>query len=146
MKILEAGCGISISHKRKESLEGLDIAAGLIRKDSTDARKHRTEILLLLTDDMMICLEIADMDSHAILCFGGDYGRNIEVLDSIVVDVFSIVLIGRVYNNKDCFEDTDYNKPIYNFSLAVPANTLEIMQPLSASYVSGLRIILNILI
>ena len=60
----------------------------------------------------------------------------------IGVYVFSIVLIGRVDENKDCFEDEDYNKPIYNFSLAAPVNSLERMQPLSVSDVSGLRILL----
>ena len=52
-------------------------------------------------------MEICD-----ILCFGGDDGRNMEGLSSIGVGVFSIVLIGQVDNNKDYFEDTDYNKPI----------------------------------
>ena len=50
MTTLEAGCGIPASNKRKESLEGLDIVAGLIIKDRTDARKHGIKILLLLTD------------------------------------------------------------------------------------------------
>ena len=44
------------------------------------------------------------------------------------------------------FEDTDYNKPIYNFPLATPDNVLERIQPISASDVSGLRIIFNIFI
>ena len=86
------------------------------------------------------------MEIHAILCFGGDDGINMEGLGSIGVDVFSIFLIVRVDNNKECFEDTDYNKPIEKFSLVAPANTPGRMQPLSALDVSGLRIILNILL
>ena len=75
---------------------------------------------------------------------GGDDGRNMEGLGTIRVYVFSIFLIRWVDYNKDCFEDTDYNKLIYNFPLAAHANALQRMQPLSASDVSGLRIILNI--
>ena len=86
------------------------------------------------------------MASRAILCFGGDDGRNMEGLGSIGVNVFSIVLINRVDDNKDCFEDEDYNMPIYNFALAASANTLERMQPLSAMDVSGPSILLNILV
>ena len=86
------------------------------------------------------------MVSHAILCFFRGAGSNMEGLGIVRVDVFSIVLIGQADENKDCFEDTDYNKPIYNFFLSSPLNTLERMQPLSASDVSGLRIILNILL
>ena len=43
------------------------------------------------------------MDSRAILFFGGDDGRNMEGLGSIGVDVFSIFLISRADDNKDCF-------------------------------------------
>ena len=86
------------------------------------------------------------MASRAILWFGGDDGSNIEGLGIIGVYVFSIVLIGWVDENKDCFEDEDYNKPIYNFTLAAPANSLERLQMLSSSDVSGLRILLNILL
>ena len=104
------------------------------------------ETLLLITDAIRKFPESADMESHAILLFGEDDGINMEGLGSIGVDVFSIFLIGRVDDNKDRFEDTYYNKPIYNSPLAAPANTLERMQQLSASDVSGLRIILNILL
>ena len=64
----------------------------------------------------------------------------------IGVYVFSIVLIGWVDNNKDCFEDKYYNKPNYNFPLVAPANEPEKMQLLSALDVSCLRILLNILL
>ena len=107
MKTVESGCGIPVSIKRKASLEGLEFAAGIIRKDGTDARKHGMEILLLLTVAMRIFPESADMESRAILCFGGDDGRNMEGLGSIRVDVFYIFLISRVDDNKDCFEYTD---------------------------------------
>ena len=76
MTTLEAGCGIPASNKRKESLEGLDIFAGLIIKDRTDARKNGMEILLLLTDATRSCLESVDMASRAIIIFGGDDGSN----------------------------------------------------------------------
>ena len=135
-----------VSNKRKVSLEALEIVAGLIRKDSTDARKHRMESLLLLTDDMRIFLESADMVNCAILCFGGDDGSNKEGLGSIGFNVISIVLIDRVGNNKDFFEDTDYNKTMYNSPLAATSNAIYSMQLLSALYVSGLRKILNILL
>ena len=72
--------------------------------------------LLLYTDAMRCCPESADMASREIMCFGGDDVRNMEGLGSIGIDVFSVVLIGRVDDNKDCFEDTDYNNPIYKFS------------------------------
>ena len=104
------------------------------------------ESLLLLTDVMTSCPESADMASRDTICFGGGYVSNMEEMGSIGVNVFSIVLISWVNDNKYFFEDTDYNKPIYNFALTAPANTLERMQPLSASDVSGLRIILNILL
>ena len=146
MATLEAGCWLPVSNKINASTEGPEIVVGLIRKGRTDAQKHGMESLLLLTDAMRSCPESADMAIHAILLFGGDDGSNMEGLGIIGVDVFSIVLIGRVDENKECFEDTDYNKPVYNFSLAAPVNALERMQPLSASYVSGLRIILNILL
>ena len=112
----------------------------------TDAQKHGTESLLVITDAMRSCLESAEIASRAILRFGGDAGSNMEGLVSMGVGVFYIVLIGHVDDNKDCFEDTDYNKPIYNFFLSSPLNALERMQPLSALDVSGLRIILNILL
>ena len=67
------------------------------------------------TDAMGRYPEISDMASRAILCFGGDDGSNMEGLGSIGVNVFSIVLINRVDDNKDYFEDEDYNMPIYNF-------------------------------
>ena len=104
------------------------------------------ESLLLLTDDMRIFLESADMVNCAILCFGGDDGSNKEGLGSIGFNVISIVLIDRVGNNKDFFEDTDYNKTMYNSPLAATSNAIYSMQLLSALYVSGLRKILNILL
>ena len=67
MTTVESGCGLPVSNKRRASLEGLDIFAGLIRKDRKDARKHGTESLLLLTDAMRIFPESADMESHVIL-------------------------------------------------------------------------------
>ena len=90
------------------------------------------ESLLLLRDAMRICQESSDMAILDILWFGGDDGRNKGGMGSIGVDVFSIVLIGRVDKNKNCFEDTYYNKPIYNSPIAAPASALESMQPLSA--------------
>ena len=104
------------------------------------------ETLLLPTDAMNIWIDISDMARHAILWFGGYNGRNIEGLGRIGVYVFSIVLIGRLDKNKDYFEEDTYNNPMYNFALAAPANALERMQPLSASDVSGLHILLNILL
>ena len=77
---VESGCGIPVSNKRQLSLEGLEIVAGLIRKDKTDSWKHGMESLLLLTDAMMIYPESANMASHAILFFGGDDGINMEGL------------------------------------------------------------------
>ena len=65
------------------------------------------ESLLLLTDAMRNCTDIYDMASRAILCFGGDDVSNMEGMGSIGVNVSSIVLIGPLDNNKDCFEDTD---------------------------------------
>ena len=44
-----------------------------------------------------------------ILCFGGDDVSNMEGLGSIGVNVFSILLIGWINKNKDCFEEEDYN-------------------------------------
>ena len=126
---VEAGCGIPVSNKRKASLEGLDIVAGHIIKDRTDVRKNGMESLFLITDAMRSCPKSSDMASRAILCFGGDDGSNIEGQDSIRVDVFSIFLIGWVDDNKECFEDIDYNKPIYNFRLAVPVDALDLFQP-----------------
>ena len=116
MTTVEAGCGIPIYNKIKASLEGLYIVACLTRKDRTYARKHGIESLLLLTDAMRSCPESTNMASHAILCFVGCDDRNMELLGSIRVDLFSIFLIGRVDDNKDCFEDTDCNKHIYKFS------------------------------
>ena len=101
---------------------------------------------ILLTDAMRSYPESSDTAICAILCFSGDDVIIMEVMGSIGVDVFSIVLIGRVDDNKDCFEDTDYNKSIYNFTLDAPANALERMPLISALDVSGLRIILNILL
>ena len=138
MIIVEAGCGPPISNRRKASLESLEIVAGLIRNDRMDARQLGMKSLLLLSDAMRSCPESADMASRAILCFGGTDDNDMELLGSIGVDVFSMVLIGRVDDNKDCFEDEDYNKPIYNFALAALANALDRMQPLSASDVSAL--------
>ena len=102
--------------------------------------------LILPTDAMRSFLESADMASRAILWFGGDDGSNIEGLGIIGVYVFSIVLIGWVDENKDCFEDTSYNIHIYNFSLDAPVNALERMKLLSDLDVAGLCIILNILL
>ena len=104
------------------------------------------ESILLITGAMGRCPDISDMASCAILCFGGDAVNNMEGLCSIGVNVFSIVLINRVDDNKDYFEYEDYNMPIYNFALAAHANTLDRMQPLSAMDVSGLSILLNILV
>ena len=84
---VESGCGIPVSNKRKVSLEGLEIVAGLIRKYRTDTWKHGMESLLLITDAMISCPESANMASRAILFFGGDDGRNMEGLGSIGVDV-----------------------------------------------------------
>ena len=56
MTTLKAGCGLPVTNKRRASLEGLEIVAGLIRKDRTDARNCRMESLLLLTD-ATDCLE-----------------------------------------------------------------------------------------
>ena len=56
-----------VSIKRMTSLEGLDIVAGLIRKDGTDVRKHGMESLLLITDAMRSCMESSDMASRVIL-------------------------------------------------------------------------------
>ena len=81
----------------------------------TDAQKHGTESLLLITDATRSCLESAEIASRAILRFGGDAGSNMEGLVSMGAGVFYIVLIGHVDDNKDCFEDTDYNKPICIF-------------------------------
>ena len=94
------------------SLEGLEIFAGLIRKDKMDARKNIMESLLLLTDAMRSFPDSDDIESCDILCVGGDDGINMEGLGSIGVDVFYIVFIGWVDNNKDCFEEMDYNKSI----------------------------------
>ena len=69
-----------------------------------------------------------------------------ERLGSVGVDVFSVVLIVQVDNNKDCFEDTDCNKIIHNLPLAAPPNAIDKMKPLSALDVSGFCIILNILL
>ena len=124
MKKVEAGYGLPVSNKIKASLEGLEIAASLIRKYRTDSRKHGMESLLLLTDDTRSYLESSDMAIRTILFFGGDYVSNMEVLGRIRVDVFYVVLIGQGDDNKDCFEGTDYNNPIYNFALAEPANVL----------------------
>ena len=88
MTTVEYACGIPVPNKGKVYLEGLEVVAVLIRKDRTDARKQILEILLLLTDAMRSCPESAEMASRAILCFGGDDGRNMEVLGSIGVDVF----------------------------------------------------------
>ena len=71
MTTLEAWCGLPVSNKRKASLEGLEFAAGIIRKDGTDARKHGMEILLLLTVAMRSCQESADMARRAIPCLVG---------------------------------------------------------------------------
>ena len=68
--------------KKKAYLEGLEIIAGIIRKDRIDARKQGMESLLLLTDATRSCPESADMASRAILCFGGDGGSNKEGLGS----------------------------------------------------------------
>ena len=65
--IVEAGCRMPVSNKRRASLEGLYIVAGLIRKDRTDARKHGMKSLILPTDAMRSFLESADMASRAIL-------------------------------------------------------------------------------
>ena len=100
---VEYGCGIPVSNKRMVSLEGLDFAAGLIRKDRTDAWKNGMESLFLLTDATRSCPESANMASRAIMFFGGDDGRNMEGLGSIGVDVFSIVLIIWADENNDCF-------------------------------------------
>ena len=100
---VESWCGIPVSNKRMVSLEGLEIVAGLIRKDRIDALKHGMKILLLLTDAMRSCPESSNMASHGILFFGWDDGRNMEGLGSIGVDVFSIVLISQADDNKDCF-------------------------------------------
>ena len=124
MKIVEAGRWMPVSKKISVSLEGLEIVTCLIRKDSTDKRKHGMEDLLLITYSMRICTESSDMESRAFLCFGRYFGSNMEVLGSIRVDVFYIVLIGRVDDNKDFFKDEDYNKPIYNFYVAEPAKSL----------------------
>ena len=140
MTTVETGCGLPIYNKRKMSMEVLEILAGLMRKDRTDARKHEMGSLLILTDAMRSCQESSNMASRAILCFGGDDGNNIEGLGSIRVDIFS-----RVDDNKDCFEDTDYNKHIYKISLTAHTNALDRMQTLSASDVSDLHIIINIL-
>ena len=68
MTTLEAGCGLLVSNnKKKASLEGLEIVAGLIRKYRKDSQKHGMESLLLLTDVMRICPESSDMESRAIL-------------------------------------------------------------------------------
>ena len=137
------GC-LSPTTTKKASLEGLEIVAGLTRKDRTHARKHGMESLLFLTDDMRSCPESADIASRAIMCFDGGDGRNIEGLVSIGVDGFSDVLIGQVDNNKECFEDTDYRKPIYNFPLDVPAKALGRLQALSSLDVPDMGIILII--
>ena len=146
MTTVEDGCGIPVSKKIKASLEGLDIVVGLIRKDRTDARKHVMESLLLLNGAMRSCLDSSDMASRAIMLFDGGDGSNMEGPGSIGVDVFSIVLIVWVDENKDCFEDTSYNIHIYNFSLDAPVNALERMKLLSDLDVAGLCIILNILL
>ena len=72
-------------------MEGLEIIAGIIRKDRIDARKQGMESLLLLTDATRSCPESADMASRAILCFGGDDSSNVGGLGSIRVDVFLIL-------------------------------------------------------
>ena len=77
MTKVEARCGIPVYNKGKESLEGLEIVAGLIRKDRIDARKHGMEILLLPTDAMRSCPENANIMNRAILLLGKDDGRNI---------------------------------------------------------------------
>ena len=109
-----------------------------------DVQKQGKESLLIITDSMRSCPESADIASRAIMCFDEGDDRNIEGLASIGVDGFSDVLIGQVDNNKECFEDTDYRKPIYNFSLDVPAKALERLQALSSLDVPGIGIILII--
>ena len=114
---VEAGCGIPVFNKIKASLEGLDIVAGLIIMNRTDALKNGMKRLILLSDSMRnSCLQSAAMASRAILCFGGNGGINMEGLVSIRFDVFSIILIVQVYDNKDYFEEMNYNKHIYKFS------------------------------
>ena len=88
MTTVEAGCGLTVSKKIKAYLEGLEIIAGIIRKDRIDARKQGMESLLLLTDATRSFPESADMASRAILCFGGDDSSNMEGLGSIGVDFF----------------------------------------------------------
>ena len=99
--------------QKKKCVSGrLGDFAGLIRKDKMDARKNIMESLLLLTDAMRSFPDSDDIESCDILCVGGDDGINMEGLGSIGVDVFYIVFIGWVDNNKDCFEEMDYNKSI----------------------------------
>ena len=86
------------------------------------------ESLLLLTEYMSISPKIADMSSRAILCFGGDDSSNVGGTGQHQGRcIFNIVPIGRVDDNNDCFEDMDYNKPIYNVALSAPANTPDLL-------------------
>ena len=48
-----------------------------------------------------------------------------EELGIIGVNVFSIVLIGWIDDNKEFFEEEDHNMHIYNVSLVAPANALD---------------------
>ena len=140
--IEEAECRSPVSdvtfNARRASLEAPKIGADLIGKDRIHVRYLGMKIILLLTDSMRSCPESADMASHAILCFGGIDGKNVEGLGGIGVSVFSLVMTGWVDVNKYYYEEEDNNRPIYTFALAALANALEMMQPLSASGVSDL--------